>query len=273
MRLPRAIYLLPPQGKSFLICPKHFSFVTSAASLTLWNVCGLQVDWSVECKVDAVCVACVYPNHIAKPQQVCRIWPEPKTCDSSTLAGFPPFSLSLCTLPTLSCISATAITIKHHRHFCTTFRLRLFAVFHQAFPLFSLSLSLAFYVSREGNCAAVVACSLCLSFVYCLMPLMSCQSQGYSINWLSPSLPPSGIVTGDLLQPLALKSNFISRQKFWLLVLLCSSLIPISFSSLSCCSFSLSSSFLFAAIDNCATGSVDIPGKSTTATTTGPTGH
>lgn len=40
----------------------------------------------------------------------------------------------------------------------------------------------SFSVSREGNCAAVVACSLCLSFVYCLMPLMSCQSQGYSIN-------------------------------------------------------------------------------------------
>lgn len=43
----------------------------------------------------------------------------------------------------------------------------------------------SFSVSREGNCAAVVACSLCLSFVYCLMPLMSCQSQGYSINLLS----------------------------------------------------------------------------------------
>lgn len=54
MRLPRAIYLLPPQGKSFLICPKHFSFVTSAASLTLWNVCGLQV-WSGVWSVSAVC--------------------------------------------------------------------------------------------------------------------------------------------------------------------------------------------------------------------------
>lgn len=62
MRLPRAIYLLPPQGKSFLICPKHFSFVTSAASLTLWNVCGLQVDWSVECKVDAVCTLTTLPS-------------------------------------------------------------------------------------------------------------------------------------------------------------------------------------------------------------------
>lgn len=255
MRLPRAIYLLPPQGKSFLICPKHFSFVTSAASLTLWNVCGLQV-WiaSEECKW-MLCVAQPHCQAAASLSNLTRA----KNLWLLYTPSFLPLSFYL------------IVHIGHSNHYQTSstllqhFSPASFCSLSSGFVSFLFPFSrFSFSVSREGNCAAVVACSLCLSFVYCLMPLMSCQSQGYSINWLSSfplSSPPSGGVTGDLLQPLALKSNFISRQKFWLLVLLCSSLIPFAFSS----SILLS---LFAAIDNCATRTVDIPGKSTTATTT-----
>lgn len=129
MRLPRAIYLLPPQGKSFLICPKHFSFVTSAASLTLWNVRGLQVDWSVECKW----MLC--PTTLPSRSKFVQFDQSQKPV--TPLPSLLPLSLSSLSFPTLSCISATAITIKHHRHFYSTFRLRLFAVFRQPLPLFS----------------------------------------------------------------------------------------------------------------------------------------
>lgn len=222
--------------QTFFIC--HFSRIVNVVEC-VWIA---SVDWSVECKwMLCVAYACS-PTTLPSRSKFVQFdqSQKPVTPLHSLL------SLSLCLLP----FSYLIVHIGHSNHYQTSstllqhFSPASFCSLSSGFASFLFPFSrFSFSVSREGNCAAVVACSLCLSFVYCLMPLMSCQSQGYSINWLSPCpvLPPSGVVTGDLLQPLALKSNFISRQKFWLLVLLCSSLIPfsspcsLSFPSLSLC--------------------------------------
>lgn len=154
MRLPRAIYLLPPQGKSFLICPKHFSFVISAASLTLWNVCGLQV-WiaSEECKW-MLCVAQPHCQAAASLSNLTRA----KNLWLLYTTSFLPLSFSP---STLSCISATAITIKHHRHFYSTFRLRLFAVFRQALSLFSFPFLVSLSPQAVREIALLLSHALC----------------------------------------------------------------------------------------------------------------